>query len=258
MPRWLRFSTPTHTGFGQLVDDLILEHQGDLFAGPQPTGKTFPLAGVTLLEPCQPGKFLGLWNNFAARALAEQVSRPAHPLYFVKANSCHAGPGHRIQPPSGYTGAVVYEGELGIVIGKTCAGISAAQAAGYIFGYTCVNDVTARAYMRLDPNFVHWTRAKSFPGFGVFGPWIDTEIAPAGLRVCVDINGETRQDYPVDDMFFSPAEIVAALSQDLTLHPGDLIACGTSLGAGPMQAGDQVCVRIDGLGSLCNPFGSAD
>jgi 2-keto-4-pentenoate hydratase/2-oxohepta-3-ene-1,7-dioic acid hydratase in catechol pathway len=109
--------------------------------------------------------------------------------------------------------------------------------------------------MRQDPAFVHWTRAKGADGFGVFGPWIATGLDPAGLRVRVTLAGEQRQDYPVSDMFFSPYEIVSHISRDMTLEPGDIIACGTSVGVCGMQDGDQVEVSIEGIGTLTNRFG---
>jgi 2-keto-4-pentenoate hydratase/2-oxohepta-3-ene-1,7-dioic acid hydratase in catechol pathway len=117
-----------------------------------------------------------------------------------------------------------------------------------------VNDVTARDVMRLDPAFVHWTRAKSFDTFGVFGPVITTGLDPATLHVRAVISGEERQNYPVADMFFSPVEIVSRISHDMTLETGDVIACGTSVGAGPLAAGDTVEVVIDGVGALVNCF----
>jgi 2-keto-4-pentenoate hydratase/2-oxohepta-3-ene-1,7-dioic acid hydratase in catechol pathway len=131
--------------------------------------------------------------------------------------------------------------------------VAAAPAA--IFGYTCVNDVTARDLLRLDPTFVHWTRAKSFDGFGIFGPVIASGIDPTDLRIRAVISGQERQNYPVSDMFFSPLEIVSRLSHDMTLEPGDVIACGTGIGAGPMQSGDTVEIAIDGVGRLINVFG---
>jgi 2-keto-4-pentenoate hydratase/2-oxohepta-3-ene-1,7-dioic acid hydratase in catechol pathway len=113
---------------------------------------------------------IGLWNNFHERAAKEGLQRPSHPLYFLKANNCFAAHGEAIRRPPGYDGMVVFEAELGIVIGRRASCIDVATAPDAIFGYTCVNDVTARDLMRLDPAFVHWTRAKSFDSFGPFGP----------------------------------------------------------------------------------------
>jgi len=252
--RWVRFEADGAEHFGTLENDTITVCTGDLFAAPQPTTQHFPLAGVRLLMPCRPSKMIGLWNNFHERAALENLHRPDHPLYFLKSNNCFAGPDEPIRRPAGYAGAVVFEAELGIVIGRRCKDMTVTDAPCVIFGYTCVNDVTARDLMRLDPAFVHWTRAKGFDSFGVFGPVIATGLDPATLRVRAIISGEERQNYPVTDMFFSPAEIVSRLSHDMTLEAGDVIACGTSVGAGPLQSGDSVEVAIDGIGRLINRF----
>lgn len=255
MMRWLRFATADGAvQFGTLDGGEVSVWQGELFADPQPTGRRLPLAAVRVLPPCVPGKFIGLWNNFHERAEKEGLHRPAHPLYFVKPASCLLASGESIRRPAGYTGTVVFEAELGIVIGRRIAQGDAAAAERAIFGYTCVNDVTARDLMRLDPAFVHWTRAKGFDTFGPVGPVIATGLDAASLRVRAVVNGEERQNYPVSDMFFSPAEIVSRISHDMTLEAGDLIACGTSVGAGPLAEGDTVEVAIDGIGSLVNPF----
>jgi len=252
MTCWLRFHADGADRFGTLSDDRIDEFTGDLFAHPQPSGRAFSREQVRVLPPCRPGKLIGLWNNFHERAAKEGLHRPEHPLYFIKAANCYAADGESIRRPNGYQGAVVFEAELGLVIGRRCKDVAVADALSYVFGVTCVNDVTARDLMRLDPAFVHWTRAKSFDTFGPFGPVIATGLDPAGLCVRGRVNGELRQDYAVADMIFSPAEIVSHLSQDMTLEPGDVIACGTSVGAGPLLAGETVEVAIDGVGRLVN------
>lgn len=250
--RWVRFHTEGREGFGILEGETIAEHAGDMFAAPVPTGRRIALAATCLLTPCRPTKMIGLWNNFHERARVEGLSRPAHPLYFLKANNSFAAGGGRIPRPAGYAGTVVFEGELGIVVGKRCAGEVPADA---IFGYTCVNDVTARDILRADPSFPQWTRAKGYDGFGVFGPCIAAGLRPDALRVQVRLAGELKQDYPVADMFFGPAEIVRCLARDMTLEPGDVIACGTSVGVCAMQDGDSVEVEIEGVGRLVSRFG---
>jgi 2-dehydropantoate 2-reductase len=142
-----------------------------------------------------------------------------------------------------------------VVIGKKCFNISEAEAGDYIFGYTCVNDVTAVDLLRKDKSFEQWARAKSFDTFGVFGPVIATGVDPMKLSIKTILNGKERQNYPVADMFFPPHKLVAAISKDVTLMPGDIIACGTSLGAGTMgDAHNVVDIVIDGVGSLSNAF----
>lgn len=252
MALWLGFSAAGKDYFGTLDGDRVRVWHGDMFADPQPTELVLPLADVRILVPCRPGKMIGLWNNFHERAAKERLQRPAHPLYFLKATTCVAAHGDAIRRPPGYAGAMVFEAELGIVVGRRVSGIDVAAAPAAIFGYTCVNDVTARDLMRLDPAFVHWTRAKSFDSFGPFGPVIASGLDPAGLRVRAIVAGRELQNYPVADMFFSPAEIVSHISHDMTLEPGDVIACGTSVGAGALAEGDTVEVAIDGVGRLVN------
>ena len=254
MTLWMRFEAEGAEHFGTLEGDSLTAWRGDMFADPHPTALRFPLKEVRVLTPCKPGKMIGLWNNFRERAEKEGLQAPAHPLYFLKADSCFAAHGETILRPTGYAGMVVFEAELGIVIGRRSSCIHPAAAPAAIFGYTCVNDVTARDLMRVDPAFVHWTRAKSFDSFGVFGPAIATGLDPSGLRVRAVISGEEKQNYPVSDMFFSPAEIVSRISHDMTLQAGDVIACGTSVGAGALDDGDTVEVVIDGVGRLVNHF----
>lgn len=252
--RWVRFEHQGDVGFGQVNGDRIAVYAGNLFREPVRTERQLPLAEVRLLSPCLPGKLIGLWNNFQARAAKEGLSKPEHPLYFIKADNCYAGHLDPIVQPRGYDGPVVFEGELGVVIGRRCSHITPAEADAYIFGYTCVNDLTARDILKRDPSFVQWSRAKSFDGFGPMGPWIATGVEPDALTVRTLVNGEVRQEYPVADMFYRPREIVALLSRDMTLNPGDVIACGTSLGAGPLNRGDTVEIAIEGVGTLTNRF----
>lgn len=252
MAYWIRFTHAGKTHIGTLAGDAIELYEGDLFDQPQATGAHLPLTAVQLQTPVTPGKLIGLWNNFHQRAQAEGLGRPPHPLYFIKADTSYLAEGEAIRRPAGYDGKIVFEGELGIVIGKACRNIGVAEAARHIFGYTCVNDVTARDWLKCDPSFVQWTRAKGCDSFGPFGPGIRTSVDPDGLSVRVLVNGVEKQNYPVADMFFRPHEIVARISQDMSLNPGDIISCGTSLGAGPIQSGDTVQVVIDGVGILTN------
>lgn len=249
---WVRFAHAGTAAYGRVEGGSVTRCRGNLFEPGEPLGEPLPLAGLSLLTPCVPGKFIGLWNNFQARAAHEGWARPEHPLYFVKTDNCYAAHGDAIVRPRHYDGPVVFEGELGIVIGRTCRDIEVADADQYIFGYTCVNDVTARAILKCDPSFPQWSRAKSFDSFGPFGPQIVSGLDPDTLQVRTRVNGVLLQDYPVSDMFFRPREIVARLSRDMTLSPGDLIACGTSLGAGPLASGDVVEVEIPGVGTLRN------
>ncbi|MES9970579.1 MAG: fumarylacetoacetate hydrolase family protein [Candidatus Thiodiazotropha sp.] len=254
MQQWVRYQHQGLIGFGTLSDDRIDAYQGDMYNGATATGESLALDAIKLLTPCEPTTMIALWNNFHSRAEKEGWSRPEHPLYFMKAETSFLDPGGTIKRPESYDGPVVYEGELGIVIGKHCKRVSEEDAESYVFGYTCVNDVTARGLLREDPLFVHWTRAKSFDTFSAIGPVISTGLDANTLRVRTLVDGDEMQNYPVTDMFFKPHQIVSRLSHDMTLRPGDIIACGTSIGAGPMQQGCTVEVHIDGIGTLVNDF----
>ena len=255
MAYWIRFEKAGKTGFGTLEGDTISVHSGDLFAGAKATGDKVSLKDVKVLTPSDPSKMVCLWNNFHQLAAKNDFQQPKDPLYFLKAPNAYHPANEPIRRPSTYDGRILYEGELGVVIGKKCSNISEAEAKDYIFGYTCVNDVTAVDLMKLFPTFDQWTRAKSFDTFGVFGPTIATGVDPAKLVIRTVLNGKEVQNYPVADMFFPPYKLVAAVSKDMTLMPGDVIACGTSLGAGVMASAHNVVdIVIDGVGKLSNTF----
>lgn len=254
MQRWLRFECSGSVGFGTLDDGSISVYEGDLFNNPRPTTQKIPLNAVKLLTPVQPTKMIALWNNFRALAAKLGAAIPPEPLYLLKGNNSFLGAEATIRSPKSFGGKVVFEGELGIVIGKTCKEVSEADAARHIFGYTCVNDVTASDIINRDPSFAQWVRAKSFDTFGVFGPAVATGLDPSGLTVRTILNGQERQNYPVSDMIFPPVKLVSLISQDMTLYPGDIIACGTSVGVGSMKPGSRIEIAIDGIGILSNPF----
>ena len=240
---------------GVLDGETIRLHEGTIFEPGAATGEEVAAADARWLTPTEPTKMVALWNNFRAAAEKNGWAIPAEPLTFLKAPNSFAAHGQPIPAPKSYDGSVAYEGELGIVIGKACSGVSVEEAASHILGYTCVNDVTAMELLNRDPSFAQWTRAKNFEGFGVFGPVVATGLDPQSLTVRTLVNGRERQNYRVDDMIFSPAELVSRISQDMTLVPGDVIACGTSLGVLPMKAGTVVEIAIDGIGTLRNQYG---
>jgi 2-keto-4-pentenoate hydratase/2-oxohepta-3-ene-1,7-dioic acid hydratase in catechol pathway len=253
MALWVRFARADGTeGFGTLGTEAIAAHAGDMFGVATPTGESLALDTVRLLAPLRPGKFIGLWNNFRELAAKTGAAIPETPLWFLKAGSSLNHPGGTIAPPAGYAGKVLYEGELGLVIGRRCKDADEDSAAGAIFGLTAVNDVTALDLLNADPSFPQWARAKSCDGFGPVGPAIATGLDWAALRVEVALNGRVRQGYPCSDMIIPPARIVALLSREMTLEPGDVIACGTSVGALPMRPGMVVEVTIEGIGTLRN------
>ena len=251
--RWVRFLHHGAVGLGTLAGDDIQVFEGDLFASPRPTGKTLRLPDVTLLRPCEPGKVIALYNNFRPWLDKLKVAAPAEPLYFLKAPNAYLNPGETILRPTCDT-RVIFEGELGIVIGRTTKNVGVAQALSHVFGVTCANDVTAADVLPRDPSFAQWVRAKGFDGFCPFGPAIATGLDVNTLVLRTTLNGSLRQNFPMTDMLFGPAELVSRISHDMTLNPGDLILCGTSVGVGVMKPGSTVEVEIAGIGALVNRF----
>jgi 2-keto-4-pentenoate hydratase/2-oxohepta-3-ene-1,7-dioic acid hydratase in catechol pathway len=251
--RWMRFVDDTgRVSFGTLEDDIVAVHSGDMFARSEPSGERLPLGALRVLPPCEPTKVIGLWNNLAEAAERQGWSRPVEPLYFLKPHSAVVSHLAAVVRPACYGGRILYEGELGIVIGRACSNVVIGEVDDVVFGYTCVNDVTAFDLVAEDESFAQWTRAKSFDTFCPLGPVIAAGVSPDSLRVRTLVGGKVRQDYPVSDMFFSPRQLVSLVSRDMTLLPGDVISCGTSTGAMPMRPDVEVEVEIDGIGVLRN------
>jgi 2-keto-4-pentenoate hydratase/2-oxohepta-3-ene-1,7-dioic acid hydratase in catechol pathway len=218
-------------------------------------GHRLALSDVELMAPSEPSKIIALWNNFHALAAKLKVAEPDDPLYLLKAPTTVAAPNSIVKRPPSYDGKVVYEGELAIVIGRTCSGVSADEANAFIHGYTCVNDITATDVIGKDATFAQWARAKGFDDFCPFGPVITSGLDPATLVVRTILNGEERQSYPISDMIFTAQQLVSKISHDMTLLPGDLICCGTSLGVGSMKEPiNTITVAIEGIGELTNEF----
>ena len=255
--RWVRFEHAGQAGFGTLEGEVVEVHEGEPWTGARPTGTTLALAGLKLLAPVRPGKILALWNNYMALAAKLKLADPPEPLYFMKAPSSLLNPGESIVAPPGQ-GKIVFEGELAVVIGRRAKAVSEAQALQHVFGYTCCNDVTAAEVLNRDASFAQWVRAKSYDTFCPLGPCIATGLDPATLTVKTWLDGQLRQDYPLADIRFSVPRLVSLLSHDMTLEPGDLILCGTSLGVGSMKPGQTVEVEIEGIGRLTNLFETAD
>jgi 2-keto-4-pentenoate hydratase/2-oxohepta-3-ene-1,7-dioic acid hydratase in catechol pathway len=259
MAKWLRYIHQGTEGFGTLDGDAVAVHEGDMFAGASATGQSLALADVSPCVPVRPGKIVALWNNSRSSAEKQKLDPPSAPLYFIKTPNTHLAPEGIIPKPASYDGRVIFEAELGVVIGRRCRDVTPEAAEAAIFGYTCVNDVTALQLIREDPTFPQWSRAKNFDGFTPLGPCIATDIDAgtlAGAAIRAELQGRERQNYPVSDLFFSPLELVSLLSRDMTLEAGDVISCGTGPGAVPMKPGDRIEISIEGIGTLGNTYGA--
>lgn len=196
----------------------------------------------------QPGKIIAVGLNYRSHAAELGMAVPDEPILFMKPPSAVIGPGDSIMIPSS-SQRVDFEAELAVVVGKTGRYLSLEAAAGCVAGYTCANDVTARDLQEKDGQ---WTRAKSFDTFCPLGPWMETEAPEPGVNVELLHQGEIRQSAPVSDMIFSPLELVVFISRVMTLEPDDVILTGTPPGVGRLKAGDEVTVRIEGIGELVN------
>ncbi|WP_194715865.1 fumarylacetoacetate hydrolase family protein [Noviherbaspirillum soli] len=251
--RWLRFQHQGQVCFGTLEGEKIRIFEGDMMVDPIPTDHSTTMNDVKLLTPVVPGKVIALWNNFHALGRKLELPPPKEPLYLIKSSNSYLNPGETIRKPRD-EGKVVYEGELGVIIGKTCSDVAEEDALDHVFGYTCANDVTVADIIQRDPTFPQWARAKGFDTFCPFGPVVATGLDPAMLVVRTMLNSEVRQDYPVNDMVFPVQKLVSMISRDMTLYPGDMILCGTSVGVGSMKPGSIVEVEIGGIGKLRNRF----
>ncbi len=223
----------------------------------RPSGHLVDLSDVTLLAPCEPRSIVCVGKNYAkhiAEMATGKADLPTEPGLFLKGLNTLSGPGDDIPIPS-WTREVHHEGELAVVISRTMRDVSAADALDHVLGYTIANDVTARDAQRSD---LQWVRAKSSDGFCPVGPWLETDLDPADLRIQTRVNGELRQDGHTGDLIFSVPEILAYISRFLTLEPGDLVLTGTPDGVGPLVPGDLVEVSIDAIGSLRNPVIARD
>jgi 2-keto-4-pentenoate hydratase/2-oxohepta-3-ene-1,7-dioic acid hydratase in catechol pathway len=209
----------------------------------------FSLDEVKLLPPVTPSKIVCVGRNYREHAAELGNKMPDEPLLFLKAPSAVIGPEERIELPAA-SQQVEHEGELGVVIGRIARNIRETDdVLAYVFGYTCVNDVTARDLQRKD---VQFTRGKSFDTFCPVGPWIDTAIDPTNVTVTTRVNGEVKQNGNTADMAFDVAFLIRYISAIMTLYPGDLIATGTPAGVSRMKHGDTVEVEVGGVGILRN------
>ena len=260
--RIVRFATRGRARYGVLDAGVVRSFRGSPFghfpkrAGSFPfDGNTYEVGEVRLLAPCLPSKIVALGLNYRSHAEETKLPIPAVPLIFLKPSTAVIGPDDAIVLPSLPKSRVDYEGELGVVIGRTARNVPQDTAQDYVMGYTCVNDVSERYAQRDDGQ---WTRAKSYDTFAPIGPWIETEADPDDLQVETYLNGEQRQSGRTSDLIFGVAELVSFLSGVMTLLPGDIISTGTPSGIGRMSPGDVVEVTIEKIGTLRNRVVASD
>jgi 2-keto-4-pentenoate hydratase/2-oxohepta-3-ene-1,7-dioic acid hydratase in catechol pathway len=247
--RTCRFVRAGHVAYGLIEGVEVRPLNAPPWAGGLPEGRSSPLSEVTLLAPVEPSKIVGVGKNYRSHARELGSDVPAEPLLFIKPSTAVIGPGERIVLPEA-SKEVHYEAELAIVIGRATSRLAtAAEAKEAIFGFTCLNDVTARDIQRAEG---HYTRSKAFDTFCPIGPVIETRIDPLDASVVCRVNGNERQRGFTRDMVYDPYLLVSFISRVMTLLPGDVITTGTPEGIGPLKPGDRVEVEVSGIGVLEN------
>ena len=236
-------------------DDVVLVEGDPIHDGIHRTSDTVPFADITPLAPVSPSKIVCVGMNFAEHAAEMHHDGPPTPLIFFKPPTTIIGPGDTIVLPP-VEGRIVHEGELTVVIGKVAHRVHEKDWADVVFGYTIANDVSARDVMFADGQ---WARAKGFDTFCPIGPWIETEFDPfAHNEILTRVDGEVRRHGFTGDMTHKIPEIIAFVSNGLTLYPGDIICTGTPAGLGGFVDGQTVDITIEGIGTLSNPAKNRD
>jgi len=208
---------------------------------------TYPAEDVDVLAPAQPTKIVAVGRNFVDHADEQDADVPDRPLLFLKPPNTVASHGSTVSLLAGKE-RIDYEAELAVVIGETCQDVSESDAEDVIAGYTCFNDISNRDDQRRETN---WVRGKAFDNAAPMGPVLATpEEVPTDARIESRVNGETRQAGSREDMVFSVPELIAEITDYMTLEPGDVIATGTPAGVGPLEDGDSVEIEIEGIGTL--------
>lgn len=250
MARIVRFAREDGPAYGTVEGDEVAVIAPHPFAPHAPTGETVPLAGLRLLAPVIPTKIVCVGRNYRDHAAELGHDVPDEPLIFLKPSTTVIGPGEPIRYPTGLTHEVHHEAELAVVVGGLLRDATVEQAKGFIYGFTCANDVTARDLQRIDDQ---WTRAKGFDTFCPLGPAISTEVDPDDTAIRCYVDDELRQEGTTADLIFDVPTLLAYISRIMTLLPGDIVLTGTPAGVGPIEPGQIVRVEIDGIGRLENP-----
>jgi 2-keto-4-pentenoate hydratase/2-oxohepta-3-ene-1,7-dioic acid hydratase in catechol pathway len=225
---------------------------GEVVAGVDSEGRGL---GVKRLAPVAPTKIVCVGRNYVAHANELGHEVPVEPLLFLKPPSSLLAPDGTIElPPLSVSNRVDHEAELAVVIGKRARGVSADEAAAYVFGCTVAGDITARDLQKKDGQ---WTRAKGMDTFCPTGPVVVTGLDPQAQVIACRVNGELRQRGSTRDMIFSVASVIAYASQVMTLEPGDLLLTGTPPGVGPLHDGDVLEIEVPGIGTLRAPVAAS-
>jgi 2-keto-4-pentenoate hydratase/2-oxohepta-3-ene-1,7-dioic acid hydratase in catechol pathway len=223
--------------------------EGDIFGEYRPASVIADKGRLQFIAPVQPTKIMAIGLNYKDHAAEMNKKLPAEPLVFMKPGSSVIGPEQPIGIPP-WAGRIDHEAEMAVVIGRRASRVSVAQAMDHVLGITCLNDVTARELQAKD---IQYTRAKGFDTFAPIGPCIAVGLDPGALAIEGWVNAERRQSSNTNQLIFAVPELVAFVTRFCTLEPGDIITTGTPSGVGPLQSGDRVMVKVEGVGTLSNP-----
>jgi 2-keto-4-pentenoate hydratase/2-oxohepta-3-ene-1,7-dioic acid hydratase in catechol pathway len=250
MNRFVRLNTPDGARWGKLDNDSVKIFDNAPWDGGVETGKAERFEKSNLLAPVVPSKVVLIGLNYHDHIKESQSASAAseEPIIFMKPSTAVTGPNDPI-PCYGHIDRIDYEGELAAVIGRKIFRVGKSDIRDAIFGYTCLNDVTARNLQKKD---TQWTRAKSFDGFCPIGPWVVTDIDPLDLKIETSLNGEIRQEASTALQIWNIFALVKFISDVMTLLPGDVVSTGTPKGVGPVKPGDIVKITIENIGTLEN------
>lgn len=243
-----RFQKGEEIFYGKVVDGEIHRLTGDVFGSPSFDKKPMKLKGLRTLIPVSPSKVIAVGLNYADHAIESGKPLPKEPLIWIKASTSLIPDGAKIEIPFP-NHRTDFEAELAIVIGRKARNVTPAAAPRYILGYTCSQDVSDRT---IQSGESQWTRAKSFDTFTPLGPYVETKIDPHDLNIQLFQNGQLRQNSNTRQLIFNCHFLVSFISTSMTLLPGDVILTGTPSGVGPIESGDRLEVRIQGLAPLVN------
>src|SRR5262245_42077087 len=243
-----RFQKGEDIFFAKVVDGEIYRVQGDVFGSPSFEKKPIKLKGVRTLPPVHPSKVICVGLNYADHAREGGKPIPKEPLFWFKATTSVIPDGAKIEVPFP-SHRTDFEAELCIVIGRKVRNVTPAAAARYIFGYTTAQDISDRTIQNSESQ---WARAKSFDTFTPLGPYVETKIDPHDLTIQLFQNGQLRQNSNTNQLIFDCYKLVSFVSTNMTLLPGDIILTGPQSGVGPIESGDRLEVRIQGLAPLVN------
>lgn len=243
-----RFQKGDDIFYSKVVDGELFKLIGDVFGSPSFEKKPTPIKGVKTLVPVTPSKIIAVGLNYADHARETGKPLPKEPLMWLKATTSLIPDGAKIEIPFG-NHRTDFEAELAIVIGRRMRNVTPAAAARYIFGYTAAQDITDRTIQNAESQ---WARCKSFDTFTPLGPYIETKIDPHSLSIQLFQNGQLRQNSNTSQLIFNCFDIVSFVSTNMTMLPGDVILTGTPSGIGPIESGDRLEVRIQGLAPLVN------